>query len=152
NDQNKKNSNGNIIKNLIFFDINYKYENQDNDSLLILLAKNKIDELFKAITSNKIIRNKQAIFEFLKKPEILKELTELLVSNININKQNKQGNTALTYAIINNNFELIKLLIKNKAKIKNSNTENKNAFDIARDHKRKNIFIYLILSCFDAKK
>ena len=62
--------------------------------------------------------------------KVNKDIVELLLGNeANPNIQNKRGNTALFYAILDGNIEKVKLLLKFGADPYIKNKDNKTAFD-----------------------
>jgi len=131
-------------RNALFYAISA--EKGDNADIILTLIKNKIN-----INDNEISYNQKGFeghspLTLSTKLNLKYTVKALLENNANIDYQIPlNGNTALHFAVINSNIEIVKMLISHKANIEIKNKENKNAIQLAMDNSN-NTEIYSLLA------
>ena len=87
--------------------------------------------------------NNQDIFKYIENGDT-KSVKNYINSGYDLNKQNNAGDTALIYAAIKNNIEIVKLLLNSGADIDKQNNDDDTALTIAaRYNRRENVEILL---------
>lgn len=72
------------------------------------------------------------------------ETKELLKKGANVNSCDENGNTPLLYAVASDDFDLVKLLVENKADLDLSNNCGETPLDVAQDRCFNKIKDYLL--------
>lgn len=137
------------IKNLDF------YDNNNNYLIHYLINYNQIDLLIKLLNKKSLrldvidIEGRTILFSSIKysNNELLEILLKFNKTNIGfsiIDNKDKLGYTALHYAIISNNFEAVKILLKYGSDITTKDYEGYDALQLSLKYNKTDIFIYLL--------
>lgn len=73
----------------------------------------------------------------------IKETQELIAFGDDVNELSSKGNTALIYAAINNQLDIVEYLIKSGANTSIKSSTNMTALDIAEKYKHGNVAEFL---------
>lgn len=131
-------------RNALFYAISA--EKGDNADIILTLIKNKININDTEISYSQKGFEGHSPLTLATKLNLKYTVKALLENNANIDYQIPlNGNTALHFAVINSNIEIVKMLISHKANIEIKNKENKNAIQLAMENSN-NTEIYTLLA------
>lgn len=131
-------------RNALFYAISA--EKGDNADIILTLIKNKININDTEISYNQKGFEGHSPLTLATKLNLKYTVKALLENNANIDYQIPvNGNSALHFAVINSNIEMVKMLIAHKANIEVKNKENKNAIQLAMEN-TNNTEIYTLLA------
>lgn len=140
-----------LINNLLMFETQVNAEDQYGRTPLMFAAKyssnpQTIDKLIEANRKDNIKSKKIALIFATLNTFDTSVIDALINTNKLINKQDINGKTALMYAVIYNNMDIVNTLIKLGADGKIKDKDGKNALDYAKLNKNtKDTDIYLRL-------
>lgn len=131
-------------RNALFYAISA--EKGDNADIILTLIKNKININDTEISYSQKGFEGHSPLTLATKLNLKYTVKALLENNSNLDHQIPvNGNSALHFAVINSNIEIVKMLIAHKANIEIKNKENKNAIQLAMEN-TNNTEIYTLLA------
>ncbi len=131
-------------RNALFYAISA--EKGDNADIILTLIKNKININDTEISYSQKGFEGHSPLTLATKLNLKYTVKALLENNANLDYQIPlNGNSALHFAVINSNIEVVKWLIAHKANIEIKNRENKNAIQLAMEN-TNNTEIYTLLA------
>jgi ankyrin repeat protein len=153
----------NEVEEILFSDKikNFNFHDEHNNYLIhYLINYNQTELIIKLLNKKSLnldvidIEGRTILFSSIKysNNELLEVLLNFNKTNIGfsiIDTKDKLGYTALHYAVILNNFDAIKILLKYGADIKIKDNNNNNILDLALKNNKTDIFIYLLNNISD---